>query len=654
MIERRLADISGPFFDLEKPFRNWSSFPFAQIDTPAPPYVDAAQLARGLGRARAHLRALHAQGYTGIVIDNLAHLVGFERAPEPVYGPDSPARLRARAYRAAFRELFADAAGLGMEVFVTTDMQWSTPELRAAAGPLRPGSARLRELNRWALDELFAELPEVSGLVVRVGEAGGAHNQGGDYAGHMIYTTPQALRGLIADLLPPIERLGRLLIVRTWSVGIGPLGDLVCSPERYRQAFGGLRSPHLLVSVKHVGADFFRHLPDNPTLGLPGPRQIVELQNRREYELFGMVPASTAGLHGAALARAASDPQCAGVWAWNSTGGWGGGRAALGPGGWNLWTELTSALSAAQARAPGLDAGAFVRGWLGRRAGGAKQMGAAGGWAAAAADLYLESAELIERGWYMGPLPNAAPRLGRIVLTPLLWSWWMRPTAALPVWAYLAEAAGDLGAVLDASAAARDRAAAHARRLAALAAPDDPEAAWAATSARYLADALELAHALRALLLPLARSPRVAADPLALARLRAALARHQASWGGRDDFPPLELGEVERLIGRLDRAPRRVAVQLRAAQTLVRRLRRGGPGRAGAIGLGAIGGALALGALARPAGGLGLAGLLAGLLLAPPIRRRAVQAALPWVSRRLDLLPTIFFEAGPALGEWAG
>jgi len=126
---RCLADIGGPFYSSAKPFRNWSALPFYQLDLAQPPYVDQEQLAQGIVRAQLYLDRVHAQGYTGIVIDNLAHLITFERAPLALYPADSPYRLRALIYRAAFGQLFEQAARLGMEVFVTTDMQWSTPPM---------------------------------------------------------------------------------------------------------------------------------------------------------------------------------------------------------------------------------------------------------------------------------------------------------------------------------------------------------------------------------------------------------------------------------------------------------------------------------------------------------------------------------------------
>lgn len=626
MLPRRLADINGPFFDPAKPFRNWSAFPFTQIDLTEPPFVDHAQLAWGLARAKQHLHALHAQGYSGIVCDNLAHLVAFDSPGAPIYAPDSPARLRALTYRAAFAELFDLAVALGMEVLVTSDMQWSTPELRRAVGPLTPANPHLAALNRRAVTELFTALPQVRGLVVRVGEAGGAHDQGDAYAGHMLYTSVAALRGLIQTLLPACEAHGRELIMRTWGLGIGELGDLNWSPERYTATFGDLHSPNLLVSIKHGPADFFRMLPPNPTLGLPGPRQIVELQNRREYELFGLVPSSVAALHGAALARAAADPQCSGLWAWNSTGGWGGGQASLGADGWNLWTELSSALTAALASVPDLASPAFTQAWL------AARFPAEPAFAAAAAALYNDSATLIEHGWYMGPLPKAVPHLGGVCLAPLLWVWWMRPTVALPIWAYLADAVGDHVSVLRASQRACTRARAHAQRLAELA-PASSAAHFVVTSAQYLADALDLALATRTLMLPLMASARRSSAPnvrqlrTAAAAAQAAIDAQCTTWSGRSDFPALELDELAQFVATLTAHPRATWLKARAAWVGVAALRRG------------------LRHSARPT--------RPRHSLLAPLQRRALHTTLPWLSRQFNLLPTIFFETGPAFSEWA-
>jgi hypothetical protein len=176
------------------------------------------------------------------------------------------------------------------------------------------------------------------------------------------------------------------------------------------------------------------------------------------------------------------------------------------------------------------------------------------------------------------------------------------------------------------------------------------------TSARYFADALALSQAIKSLMLPLMIQARRGAKPDAGAlrdatdRARAAITAHRATWGARADFPALELDEIAQFVDALERHPQAIWLQARAASAAVRAVRHGRSlGVAGAAG--ALGLALAL--LTHRRGRLGLAGLAAGLALAAPLRRQALRAGLPWLSRHLHLLPSIFFEAGPSVTEWA-
>ncbi|MBC8164119.1 MAG: hypothetical protein H7Z42_23155 [Roseiflexaceae bacterium] len=616
---RLLADISGPFYNPDQPPRNWSSFPFAQFDLAQEPYVDTAALAAAIARASAHVHALRAQGYTGIVIDNLAHLTSFDDAPQQVYSRHSPFRSRALAYQSAFEQLFGEAAALGMEVFVTADLQWATPPVRAFVGPLDARNPRLAELNSWALAELFDRFPQVRGLVVRVGEVGGAHDLGEAYTGSLIYRDAASLRCLIAALLPACVARDRLLIVRTWSVGIGALGDMVWNAARYREIFSGLESSHLIASIKHGPGDFFRNAAHNPTLGLPGPRQWVELQSRREYELFGMIPASVARLHQQALAHAHANPQLDGVWVWNATGGWGGGRAALGPGGWNLWTELSSALTAMLVSDPGLDTSAFIRTWCAQRLDPV--------FGQAVADLYLDSERLIEDAWYPAAGEGAGQIVGKIMVPPLLWVWWLRPTASLLVWSMLALAEQGRASTTPESAAAVVCARAHARRLVLLAPRPDPAFSMIIQSARYLADTLAVAHIIRAyfgaLFATAAADNRLGwlACARAARRTRLLLATHTASWTSNADFPRLELGEIDAFLRELERAPQFWWRMARVAVAVCRRLETAAP------------------APQR------------GPVLALALRQAAL--LLPLLNRRLYLLPSVIFETGPGAKAWA-
>lgn len=659
---RLLTDVGGPFYDTAKPFRNWSALPFYQLDLPHPPFVDQTQLEWGVTRAITYLEQVRAQGYTGIVVDNLAHLVTFDDAPVRLYRPADAAHQRALIYRAAFTRLFEHAASLAMEVFVTTDMQWSTAAVRRYAGRLEPGNPRLAAVNAWALEELFRCFPHVSGVFVRVGEAGGAHNHDREYAGHMIYRSVPQLRALIGTLLPVCKRAGRLLVVRTWSIGIGQLGDLMWSRERYRAVFGDLASPNLLVSIKHGPSDFFRHLPHNPTIGLPGPAQIVEVQNRREYELFGMTPSSVAELHHAALHPSHSALQPAGVWAWNASGGWGGGTAALGEQGWSLWTELSSALTAALAGAPELNAEHFVQAWFEARFGGAEGCRNARNrqrFARAAAALYLDSAELIEDGWYHGRPARGSTLLGRFVVPPLLWVWWLRPTAAPLFWAYLATASADVAATTALSARAVARANEHLEHLVAARPADVPAAAFVVESARFMRDCLAVAHALRSVLLAAAAAARtndrVRWEAIAsqAGAARAVCAAHSATWGARRDFPALELAEVERYLEQLERRSGFHWAQARAAALTASYLL--GDGEAG-VALRSLGAALLALALfgawrSRP-GRMALAVAATAMVLGTQLRQPALQRVAPWLCRRYFIVPSIFFETGPSFTEW--
>jgi hypothetical protein len=459
------------------------------------------------------------------------------------------------------------------------------------------------------------------------------------------------LRGLIGTLLEVCERHARLLIVRTWSIGIGELGDLLWSPKRYRAVFGGFDSAWLLTSIKHGPSDFFRLLPHNPTLGQAGPRQIIELQNRREYELFGMAPSSIARLHQQVVQHAEStNMSFAGVWAWNSTGGWGGGHAALGATGWSTWTELSSALTAALLLDSGYDTQAFIQRWCTERFGAT--------FGPALAEVYRESEELIERGWYAGRPSGGQHTLGAIYLPSLLWVWWMRPTASLIIWAYLASALADFPARVFERAAAVERLRWHAQQLAALA-HDRATAIALAESVRYLADTLAAAHALRCFM----ESAFAAAwyrrrtdwDVLVggAPALCTTLDGYQSRWTNNAGYPPLELHEMLAFLHTLKRAPGLIWYQARAACLLVGRLRAGQPSGCPAYAAGLVAaGALTVALARRSRRSIGIAGLIAALLLAAPLRRHAIRLALPWLSRRLYLLPSIFFETGPAVTDW--
>jgi hypothetical protein len=86
------------------------------------------------------------------------------------------------------------------------------------------------------------------------------------------------------------EATDREVIFRTWSVGVGAVGDMHTNDQSYEAVLGGIDSPALIVSTKFTLGDFYSWLPLNVTLEQGQQRRIVEFQSRREFENFGAFP----------------------------------------------------------------------------------------------------------------------------------------------------------------------------------------------------------------------------------------------------------------------------------------------------------------------------------------------------------------------------
>ena len=80
------------------------------------------------------------------------------------------------------------------------------------------------------------------------------------------------------------------MIFRTWSVGVGAVGDMHTNADSYEAVLDGIDSDRLIVSTKYTLGDFYSHLPLNHTLEVGEQRRIVEFQSRREFENFGAFP----------------------------------------------------------------------------------------------------------------------------------------------------------------------------------------------------------------------------------------------------------------------------------------------------------------------------------------------------------------------------
>jgi hypothetical protein len=217
--------------------------------------------------------------------------------------------------------LFDIAKTAGMRVFITTDLLFFNEAIEQNIG------RRADALRKFAADccrQVFGKFPDLGGIIVRIGEADGL-DVAGDFRSRIVIRRPRQARKMIQVLLPVFEEFNRLLIFRTWSVGVGRVGDIGWNPETFDQVFQGLENDHLVISMKHGQSDFFRYLPLNRLFFRGGHRKLVELQARREYEGFGEYP-SFIGWDYEKIRNQLVGQNIAGISVWCQTGGWSGFR----------------------------------------------------------------------------------------------------------------------------------------------------------------------------------------------------------------------------------------------------------------------------------------------------------------------------------------
>ena len=166
-------------------------------------------------------------------------------------------------------------------------------------------------------------MPFVDGLMVRIGEGGSVYQAGWDYSSKLAVTSESSVQAMLKALLATAAEHDRDIIFRTWTVGVGAVGDLHTNPASYEAVLGGIDDPHLIVSTKYTMGDFYSHLPLNPTLSdghaaahrrVPGPPGVRGLRCRCPNDLVAEEAQ-------ALQTFLAANPHVEGVWNWTQDGG---------------------------------------------------------------------------------------------------------------------------------------------------------------------------------------------------------------------------------------------------------------------------------------------------------------------------------------------
>lgn len=357
-----------------EPGTNYShaSEAFAQVLLPEAPYIDEAALDEAFADFDVFIRHSLANGYNAVAFPGFVEFVAFDEVAEgEVYTPGDEHRAQALALRDAFGPFWQHADDLGMDVFLRTDMLTLTTPLEDylvdTFGSLDTENPELWDVYAAGLDELYAAEPALDGILIRIGEAGEVYDvEGWDYYSQLAVRTPEAVRTMLTTLSAQAEASDREVIFRTWSVGVGAVGDMHTNPESYEEVLGGIDSPAVIVSTKYTLGDFYSWLPLNDTLEQGEQRRIVEFQSRREFENFGAFPNDLGREYQYALQTLlAANPNIEGVWVWTQDGGpWRAGPMTLylKAGFWQLY-ELDTVVASALAQDPETDVAEVTARW---------------------------------------------------------------------------------------------------------------------------------------------------------------------------------------------------------------------------------------------------------------------------------------------------
>ncbi len=305
-----LIDAIGPFFrGYDRTRINWSKIPWEHLSTPGP--QRRAQFDRIREDMERFCSEIAAVGFNAVSLDDVSHLARHEW-----YEPEVAEQID--AFREEFAEIFKIIRRHGLDIYLTMDVMTFTPALKERLGSSpRHSVVFLQEL----LDRFFRDFPEITGLILRIGESDGIDVKG-SFRSELHLKSAKMLNRFLKELLPVFEKHERLCVFRTWTVGAHRIGDLIWRPDTLTRTVEDISSPAFVLSMKYGESDFFRYLPLNKCFFRTNVPKIVELQTRREYEGCGEYP-SFVGWDYAHFARELRHARnLIGISVWCQTGGW--------------------------------------------------------------------------------------------------------------------------------------------------------------------------------------------------------------------------------------------------------------------------------------------------------------------------------------------
>lgn len=411
-----MIDGIGPFFVGHPPGRiNWSKIPFRNLEKDG--RLDRAVFRTIRESFRRFAGTAAGLGFNAVSLDDLAHVT-------ECLHYDASLRQRLSEYREEYQALVELARQAGLAVYLTSDITFFNRDLDRVLGR---DDARIIRFLENSVEALYRDFPGVAGLIIRFGESDGIDVRG-EFLSRTILRTPVQARAYISALLAVSERWNRQLVVRTWSLGAYPLGDMMWNRRTYNAVFGQLTSPNLIVSMKYGETDFFRFVPLNPHFrDDPVHAKLVEFQTRREYEGGGDYPAFIGWDYEAYARELASCTNVIGAWIWCQTGGWSPSRRLTYVRDSSVWNEINTAVTAGiLIRHEGVEEA--IRAWCERHLPGRDPL--------KLVELMRLSVEVIQELLYLEDYAGRAVYFRRLRLPPLMHVFWdtVLLTTAVRTW----------------------------------------------------------------------------------------------------------------------------------------------------------------------------------------------------------------------------
>lgn len=326
-----LIDSTSPFFRRHPDGQiNWSKIPFFRLERKG--IIRKKYRKKILRDFSRYAKRVAALGYNAISLDELCYMVALDFYNEEL-------KQKIAKYVKYYSKLVSIASDRGLSVYVTTDIMFFNQDIEVCCSG---NWDKIKLVFLQAVNTLFEMYPDIAGIITRIGESDGQDVKG-EFRSRLVVDTPQKANSICKDLLSIMDTYDKHLVFRTWTLGSGPIGDLIWNPVKYRKLVKGITSPRFIISLKYGESDYFRFCGISKLFFVDNTKKIIELQTRREYEGFGEFPVYTGWEYEHYKKRLSNAKNIIGISVWCNTGGWSAFRNFTFLKYSSIWSEMNTA-----------------------------------------------------------------------------------------------------------------------------------------------------------------------------------------------------------------------------------------------------------------------------------------------------------------------